>query len=162
MNYLRKKLLSLIIVFSIALPAYATNPYTENPRVLTPPIWNPDTSYFETSDIKPESTMLSENEMGSTEVYDENNIKFSNYVDGYSLILPNNISADLSLSDVGTTFYGGTLKFRVFKESFSSSYDVLSYINYSNKFIDNSVNHTLELQHSYTHNGRKYNLCQHP
>lgn len=160
MNYLRKKLLSLIIVFSIAIPAYATNPYTENPRVLTPPIWNPDTSYFETTDTKTENNMPQENEMGATEVYDENNIKFSNYVDGYSIILPNNISADLSLSDVGTTFSGGTLKFRVFKESFASSNEVLSYVNYSNKFIDNSVNHTLEFKDSYSHNGRKYNLLQ--
>ena len=85
MNYFRKKLLALIIVFLIAIPAYATNPYTENPRVLTPPIWNPDTSYFETSDTKAESTMLSEHEMGTTEVYDENNIKFSNYNYDYKI-----------------------------------------------------------------------------
>lgn len=160
MNYFLKKILAVIILISVSVPVYAANPYSENPRILTPPIWNPDFPVFDSAEDKSPESTLSESEMGTTEPYNEGNIKFSNFVDGYSIVIPENISVDLSVSDIGTTFSSETLTFRVFKESFNSKNELLSYLNYSNTFINNSTNHTVELKHSYNHNGRQYHLLQ--
>ena len=160
MNYLTKKLISFItITFFITTSVYATNPYTENPRVLTPPIWNSDNSAFEEA-IKNADKMLSESEMGATEYFDASNKKVLNYVDGYSFVVPNNMHVDFSKSDVCTTISDNNLTIRVFKESFSSSYDLLSYLNYSNKFIQNTTDHTEELQKSYSSGNFNYKILQ--
>ncbi len=159
MNNLRTKFLSLFLVFLMSVSVYATNPYTENPRVLTPPIWDPQSSFGEL-DSEDSQKMLTESEMGMTEYYDQNNKKFSNFVDGYSLIIPVGMNVDLSLSDTCTIFSNDTLTFKVFKEEFSSKYEVLSYLNYSNKFIDNTTDHKKELETSYSSGNVKYNILQ--
>lgn len=160
MKKITKKLLILFLILTMALPAYASNPYTESPRVLTPPLWDPNNSFLNTEENNSLNDMLSEYEMGQSEVYDQNNNKYSNYVDGYSVVIPNNFSIDASLSDVGTTYSSDTLTFRIFKESFSSKNEVLSYLNYSNKFINNTANHTKEYETSYSYNGKSYSILQ--
>jgi len=160
MNKIAKRILVLFLILTISVPVYASNPYTESPRVLTPPLWDTNNPFTDDSDDNSSSGMLSEQEMGQTEVYDENNNKYFNYVDGYSVVIPNYFSVDASISDVGTTFSSDTITFRIFKESFSSKNEVLSYVNYSNKFINNTTNHTQEYKNSYSHNGKKYDILQ--
>jgi len=160
MNHLIKKLISFMTVILFTTSSvYATNPYTENPRVLTPPIWKPDNSAFEDS-LRETDRMLEESAMGITEYYDESNKKVINYVDGYSFVFPSNMIVDFSKSDVCTTVSDNNLVIRVFKENFSSTYDLHSYLNYSNKFIQNTADHTVELSTSYESGNFSYKVLQ--
>lgn len=160
MNRLTKTLLSLFLIFTSSVSVLASNPYTENPRVLTPPLWNPESPFVNTDEDTTPSEMLNEHEMGYMEVFNEYNNKYSNYVDGYSVVIPNYFSVDTSVSDVGTAYSSNTMTFRIFKESFSSKSEILSYINYSNKFINNTTNHTEEFSTSYSLGGKTYNILQ--
>lgn len=165
MNHSIKKLLILFLALTLSTPVYATSPYAENPRVLTPPIYMPEELLPEgeknpPSTITINNNMRSEAEMGYTEAYDSNLQKFTNLVDGYTLLVPNRMKVDMSISDVCTTFTDNVLTLRVFKESFNNTNERLSYLNYSNKFIDNTTDHKLEMEHSYSLGNRKYKILQ--
>ncbi len=162
MNHFTKKAVSLVLILMLSISAGATTPYSENPRVLTPPIYSPEDSLSkdETPTEPLNKDMRSEAEMGYTESYDNKMQKFTNLVDGYSILIPNGMKVDMSISDVCTTFSDNTLSFRVFKESFNSVNERLSYLNYSNKFIDNTSDHILEMNSSYSVGNIKYHILQ--
>ena len=60
MNKIAKRILVLFLILTISVPVYASNPYTESPRVLTPPLWDPNNPYTDDSDDNSTSGMLSE------------------------------------------------------------------------------------------------------
>lgn len=162
MNHYLKILASSLLAVSMCVSAFAATPNPADSRILTPPIWMPDDILLDNENIPTatDSTMRSEAEMGFTETYNNNQQKFTNLVDGYSLIIPYGMKVDMSLSDVCTTFTDNFRSLRVFKETFDTASERLSYLNYSNRFIENTADHKLEKQESYTVGDYEYHILQ--
>lgn len=161
-----KKLLAGICTISMLLSLHIKTGafYYNYGRVLTPPIWsgyNIDEeleylSDFESSasdklipldcDYVPKKqgdAMLPISSMGNIS-YENGKVKFTNYVDGYTLIIPGTMQTDMSMSDVGTLFTDEHRSLRIYKETFKTVSERTSYIEYSSRFLDNTDDHTLE------------------
>ena len=134
---------------------------TDSMRILSPPIWMRDDALIDNENIPValSDDMKSENEMGWCEPY-QNKLKYTNLLDGYSIIIPADMRVDMSLSDVCTTLTDSHRMLRIFKESFDTSGDRLSYLNYSNKFIENTADHKLEKDETYTVGNFEYHILQ--
>ncbi len=143
-------LLTFIFVFS-SQSAFAI-------RELSSPLWAPGTN-APSEEVPSGGQMLSAEDMGYT-TRSENGLKFTNKVDGYSVIYPSDMLVDMSLSDVGAHFSNSRMEFRIFKESFKSAYERNSYLNYSNRFKNNTTDHSVEMQFSYESNGFMLHILQ--
>lgn len=88
------------------------------------------------------STFLS---MGnySVEPADENLKTFTNHVDGYRLNIPKNMSVDMKLSKIRTVFENKDLRLEIYRQTVA---DPQVYIGYSNRFIENSIDHKKEYE----------------
>ncbi len=152
---------AIIFTLSISFSAFANPQRSVSQRVLTPPIWMPYDILVDNENIPlvVDDGMKSKEEMGFCESYG-NSLKFTNLVDGYSVVIPSNMTVDLSLSDICATISNSTTTLRIFKETFSTSSERLSYLVYSNKFTENTTNHTLEKNESYTKGSREYHILQ--
>lgn len=81
--------------------------------------------------------------------------KYTNYFHGYSIIVPSGMTPDASLSNIRFKLDAGSRSIEIFKESFSSESDCLTYISYSNRFTDDSENHSIEAEEKTEINGRE-------
>ena len=159
MNNFIKKAGALIISLSFCVTAFAD--YDEDgERVLTPPIWMAQDMLLDNENVPKAQNdiMHSENEMGFVEAY-QGKQKFTNLVDGYSIVTPN-MKADMSLSDVCVTFTDNFRSIRIFKEVFDSVAERNSYLNYSNKFLENTTDHQLVKKESFSEGEREYHILQ--
>ncbi len=131
------------------------------PPVLSPPIWMPDNILIDNENLPTPITSImgSEADMGYSETYLDGQ-KFTNLLDGYSLFLPTGMSIDLSIADTCTIIKSPSATLKVFKETFSTHDERLSYLVYSNKFTENTKNHTIEKQENYTVGNREYYILQ--
>ena len=152
---------ALTFAVSSTLSAFALQPQSEVPRVLTPPIWlQPDMLIDnENLPVAKDNDMWEENDMGMIETYGSLQ-KFTNKVDGYSIMIPANMTVDMSISDVCTTFSNSSITLKLFKETFETESQRQSYILYSRKFIENTTNHTLEEDTVLTSGNREYHILQ--
>lgn len=156
---------AVIFIFSISAAAFAF-PMTDDVapeaiRTLSPPIWMPDDALVDNENIPLalDENMKKENEMGFCE-QQGNKLKFTNLIDGYSVVIPADMQVDMSRSDVCTVFTDQHRRLSVFKETFSTASERLSYLNYSNKFIENTADHKLEKDESYTVGDNEYHILQ--
>ena len=131
---------TLLFTLSSTLYVFAYQPPSEDMRVLSPPIWmQPDMLIDnENLPVALNDKMMSENDMGLCEPYG-NMQKFTNFVDGYSIIVPADMRVDMSLSDVCASLTGTNIALKIFKESFNTTGERQSYLDYSNKFIQNTT-----------------------
>lgn len=152
---------SLIFTLSSTLCTFAYQIPSDNMRVLSPPIWIKPGILIDNENL-PVATndkMMPIENMGFCESHG-NMQKFTNLVDGYSIIIPADMKADMSFSDVCASLTGKNISLKIFKETFNTEGERQSYIDYSNKFIQNTTNHTLEDRRTYTDNGREFHILQ--
>ncbi len=68
---------------------------------------------------------------------------FTNYVDGYSIKVPQGMSVDMSYSNVRAALEKDSLKIEIYKQA-TANIGRNSYITYSNKFTANTIDHVVE------------------
>ena len=136
MNHLVKVAGAMLLSCIMTTSAIAATPFSANSRVLSPPVWMPYDILIDNENIPAPTSqeMFDQNKMGYVEAYDGGQ-KFTNLLDGYSIVIPTDMAVDMSISDVCTSFQNGTKTLKIFKESFDTSSQRLSYLNYSNKFL---------------------------
>lgn len=161
MNHFFKPILTSALICSLSFSALAATPLPDDSRVLTPPIWMQYDTLLDNENVPAATSdeMKAEQEMGFCEPY-QNKQKFTSLADGYSIVIPQQMSVDMSVSDVCTIFRDNYRTLRVFKESFDTASERLSYLNYSNKFIENSADHKLEKQETFTSGEYEFHVLQ--
>lgn len=82
---------------------------------------------------------------------------FTNYVDGYSMYVDKNMNVDMSYSSVGTMLENTNKRIEIYKQSLSGT-SKAGYINYSNKFLNNTADHRLEYEGVQDINGHNANI----
>ncbi|WP_051280511.1 glycoside hydrolase family 26 protein [Anaerovorax odorimutans] len=72
--------------------------------------------------------------------------KFTNKVDGYSIRIPNNMDVDMSLSGVRSVLENKDEQIEIYRQDIDKSKGITaqSYVNYSNAFLQNNVDYTVE------------------
>lgn len=161
-----KRFLSCICIFlliaSISVGAFAF-PFTlQSPmRVLSPPIWMAPDALIDNENIPAatDTSMKSEQEMYTLEAISGGQ-KFTNLVDGYSVRIPYDMKVDMSHSSVCATLEDKYRKLRIFKETFDTESERLSYLGYSNRFIQNTADHKLLKQESYSVGDYEYHVLE--
>ncbi len=82
---------------------------------------------------------------------------FTNYVDGYSLNVDKNMNVDMRYSSVGTILESTNKRIEIYKQ-YIGSVGKSGYINYSNKFLNNTDDHVLEYNGVQRINGYDVNV----
>ncbi len=83
----------------------------------------------------------------------------TDYANGYSLLVPRGLIIDASLSPVVTVLTNDTLRIEIFYDNFTNTEaSTADYMAYSNKFINNTREHTLLANETYRENGFKIHL----
>jgi len=81
---------------------------------------------------------------------------FINKVDSYSIRIPENLQIDMSFSGIRAVLKNQNLTIEIYRQKTgtTSNDGVLSYINYSNQFIENNIDHQKELEGKTRIDGR--------
>ena len=87
---------------------------------------------------------------------------FTNKVDGYTIEVPDDMKADMSYSNIRAVLEDQDLKIEIYRQDVGKETGggIESYINYSNQFINNNVDHFKELQGNVTIGGRRISYLQ--
>lgn len=98
----------------------------------------------------------SEGQLYDLEEYAQYNL-FINYVDGYELRIGKDFSADMSCGEIVTVLENDDTRMEIYKQELGSvSADV--YLSYSNRFLDNTMDHTLDHQEVTTSGGKDVHI----
>ncbi|MBK5262351.1 MAG: hypothetical protein JJE17_07250, partial [Peptostreptococcaceae bacterium] len=82
---------------------------------------------------------------------------FANNVDGYSLQIDKGMNVDMSYSSVYTVLENNDKRIEIFKQPLSGI-SKAGYIDYSNKFIENTFDHKVEYNGNQTIAGRQVHI----
>ena len=87
---------------------------------------------------------------------------FTNKVDGYSILIPKDMKADMKYSNVRAVLESDHLTLEIYRQQIetTSGASIQSYTNYSNEFINNRIDHTKQLQGKTRINGRTVSFLQ--
>jgi len=81
---------------------------------------------------------------------DDDYDRFTDYANGYSLLVPHGLTVDASLSPVITVLSNDTLRMEIFYDNFAGTAKTSAeYMSYSNNFINNTRDHTLLSEETY-------------
>ncbi|SCM82042.1 Endoglucanase H [uncultured Sporomusa sp.] len=84
---------------------------------------------------------------------DDNYERLTDYANGYSLLVPHNLTVDASLSPVVTVLTNDSLRIEIFYDNLSGTPATASdYMSYSNRFISNTHSHTRLYEATYRQN----------
>jgi len=86
--------------------------------------------------------------------------RFTNYVDGYSLTVDQNLAVDMSYSGVCTVLENQSKRIEIYQQNLSGSVGQTAYINYSNKFLSNTADHVKEYEATTKHKGHTVHILQ--
>nr|WP_315020860.1 glycosyl hydrolase [uncultured Aminipila sp.] len=81
----------------------------------------------------------------------------TNYVDGYSLNIDKGMNVDMRYSSVGTVLENTNKRIEIYKQYIGNT-SKAGYINYSNKFLNNTNDHVTEYNGVQTINGHSVNI----
>ncbi|MEE0866820.1 MAG: hypothetical protein UIL37_00755, partial [Clostridia bacterium] len=154
--------LIFVLLLSLSLSVGAFGTYIDGKRVLSSPIWYPENALTDNENLPVATTdeMHAEWEMGYVEAYSQGMQKFVSKIDGYSIVIPTSMTVDMSLSDVGAYFEDSHRTLRIFKETFDTISERESYLDYSNRFIENKTNHTVESDTTFSQGKYTYHVLQ--
>lgn len=82
---------------------------------------------------------------------------FINYVDGYELRLDRGWQVDMSLAGVVTVLEKEDTRVEIYRQELGDV-SAKTYLNYSNRFLDNTIDHVLDYEKSTTSFGRRVRL----
>lgn len=87
---------------------------------------------------------------------------FTNKVDGYTVQIPADMQADMRLSNVRAVLENDGLKLEIYRQQIekTAGASVASYVNYSNLFINNNIDHYKELEGKTKIAGRTVSYLQ--
>ncbi len=87
---------------------------------------------------------------------------FINKVDGYTIQIPNDMEADMSFSNIRAVLENDGLKIEIYRQEIpeTAGSGIESYINYSNLFLNNDIDHYMESQGKTEINGRPVSYLQ--
>jgi len=85
---------------------------------------------------------------------------FTNYVHGYSLKVDPGMQVDMGYSGVCAVLENDHRRIEIYKDSLPSNVSQHAYINYSNRFIANTVDHRAEYETWQSVNGRPVHIMQ--
>ncbi|MDR2355573.1 MAG: glycoside hydrolase family 26 protein [Clostridiales Family XIII bacterium] len=92
--------------------------------------------------------------------------RFDNYVGGYSILVDPSLEIDMSLSAVCATLENAELRMQIFNQPVNVQtargiqVDANSYISYSYRFLENTLDHTLAYQEDRVVNGREVHIAK--
>ncbi len=159
-----KRFLSFICIFlliaSTSAAAFASV-VPSSMRILSPPVWMSPDALIDNENIPTatDTAMKSMQEMFTLEQFSGGQ-KFTNLVDGYSIRIPYDMKVDMSLSSICATLEDSYRKIRIFKEVFDTDSERLSYLKYSNRFIENTADHKIIKQESYSVGNYEYHILE--
>ncbi len=90
----------------------------------------------------------------------ENGWLYTNYYDGYSFTADMEYETDISLSNIRMRLISPGRSIDIYKESFSFEEDCDTYALYSNRFAEDTQNHSVERLEQLSLNGRKAYVIQ--
>jgi hypothetical protein len=87
---------------------------------------------------------------------------FTNKVDGYTIEVPGDMKADMSFSNIRAVLEDRDLKIEIYRQDVGNATgaSIISYINYSNQFINNNIDHYKELEGKIKLDGRSVSYLQ--
>lgn len=85
---------------------------------------------------------------------------FSNYVHGYSLFVDQGMQIDMSYSGILAVLENDQKRIEIYKDVLPDNISQEAYINYSNKFISNTVDHTKEFETRTAVSGKSVHILQ--
>ncbi|WP_371365565.1 hypothetical protein SRRS_02890 [Sporomusa rhizae] len=85
--------------------------------------------------------------------------RLTDYANGYSLLVPQGLTVDASLSPVVTVLTNDNLRIEIYYDNFAGTQATTDdYISFSNKFINNTQEHKLLQEENYRQNGFSIHL----
>jgi len=96
------------------------------------------------------------------EAIDNENSLFTNKVDGYTIEIPGDMVADMRFSNIRAVLEKENLKIEIYLQEIENTAgsSIESYVNYSNEFINNKIDHYKELEGKTKINGRTVSFLQ--
>ena len=82
---------------------------------------------------------------------------FNNYVDGYGLFIDKGMTVDMNYSSIATVLENENKRIEIYKQSLANT-SRLGYINYSNKFLNNTIDHNLSYNGEQNIGGRTVHI----
>ncbi len=95
-------------------------------------------TYSESEEFYPETgetVSFGENELYSLDIINEYSMYFNNYVDGYRVMIPEDMKVDMSINEFRTVLENDSLRIEIYRQPLSSSDSYNSYVNYGNKAV---------------------------
>ncbi|WP_051280314.1 glycoside hydrolase family 26 protein [Anaerovorax odorimutans] len=86
--------------------------------------------------------------------------KFVNNVHGYSLNVDDGMTVDMSYSNICAVLENQHKRIEIYKQPLEQGINRSSYINYSNKFLNNTLDHRKEYESTVTINGHSVYILQ--
>ncbi len=159
-----KRFISIICIFLLIASTSATAFASVLPspmRILSPPVWMAPDALIDNENIPTAigTSMKSMQEMYTLEQVSGGQ-KFTNLVDGYSVRIPYDMKVDMSLSSICATLEDSYRKIRIFKEVFDTDSERLSYLKYSNRFLENTADHKIIKQERYSVGNYEYHILE--
>ncbi|MGN1098680.1 MAG: glycoside hydrolase family 26 protein [Clostridia bacterium] len=90
----------------------------------------------------------------------EGGYTYINYLDGYSFTAAEEYDVDATLSNIRLHLTADGRSIDIYKESFSSPGDCVTYVSYSNRFAEDTENHYTEKRETEQINGRQTHIIQ--
>lgn len=96
-----------------------------------------------------------------TEIDGKNSL-FTNKVDGYTIAIPGDMEIDMRFSNIRAVSENENLKIEIYRQTIENKAgcDIESYVNYSNQFINNNIDHYKELEGKTKIDGREVSYLQ--
>lgn len=93
---------------------------------------------------------------------DGEKLLFTNKVDGYTIKIPDKMKADMRFSNIRAVLEDETLKIEIYRQKIADTTgsSIESYINYSNQFINNNIDHFKEQEGKLEVDGRAVSYLQ--
>lgn len=120
-----------------------------------------------TEDTKSEVSNFNEEYAAERATYSLERANFShnmfvNKVDGYSIIIPNDMKVDMSFSNIRAVLENNNQRIEIYRQDIvnTTGSSIEGYYNYSNKFIDNTVDHKKEYEGRFRINDRDVYVLQ--
>lgn len=87
---------------------------------------------------------------------------FTNKVDGYTIEVPADMKADMNYSNIRAVLENQDLRLEIYRQDVGNATGagIESYINYSNQFINNNIDHFKELEGNVRIDGRRISYLQ--
>ncbi len=96
------------------------------------------------------------------EAINHGTVLFTNKVDGYTIQIPGDMKADMRFSNIRAVLENENLKIEIYRQEIENSTEasIESYVNYSNQFIDNKIDHYYKMEGETKIGGRTVSFLE--